>query len=161
MANLSNGYELCQAITDLLNSIIVNSGKQIDKNEKAIWDGFLHQATNQDWEDIFAAFKHMINTGGVHLTHYQQTRFDEAYTTFQQDKHRRERCMDIKYKFKNTKVLSWGMIMVIREVVNTINGVDIPNKDIVKPTVTVKRGRYEQTTVNGHTTLTLFDDLFE
>lgn len=156
MANLEQGYELCQHITDTLNNIINKTGRQIDKNEPEIWDGFLHQASNQDWEDMFAAFKHMISNSEVFLENHQQCKFDEAYTTFQRDKNKRERCMDIRNKYKNTKYMAWSMIMIIREVVNAINGVKISNtnsKDI--PDSKIKQSKHRMSI-----TIT-FDTLFD
>jgi len=161
MANTQDGLILCEHITQVLNDIITKTGKQIDKDEPAIWDGFLHQLTNDEWESMFTAFKVLIEQHKIHLTHHQQRKFDEAWITFQKDKHKRERCMDIRNKFMNTKTLAWGMIMTIREVQNQVNKKDIPNVDkpVVpqpKPHVPGKRRK-----INVHATFEIWEDLFD
>lgn len=163
MADKQAGYEICQYITDTLNNLITSTGKQIDRNEKAIWDGFLHKASNEDWDDMFAAFKDVIDTKGIHLTQHQQLKFDEAYTTFKRDRHHRERCMDVEVKFKSTKKLAWAMIMTIREVFNEVNKVSIPNQD---SNVTIikskgKQQRIEIRTDKTATHITVFHSLFD
>jgi hypothetical protein len=161
MANTQDGLILCEHITQVLNDIITKTGKQIDKDEPKIWDDFLHEINNDEWESMFMAFKTMIEQHKIHLTHHQQRKFDEAYITFQKDKLKRERCMDIRNRFMNTKTLAWGMIMTIREVVNQVNKVDIPNVD--KPLVPQPKPHQpgKRRKINFHATFEIWEDLFD
>ena len=161
MANAQDGLILCQHITDILNNIIISTGKQIDKNEKSIWDDFLHQINNDEWESMFMGFKETVAKHRVFLTHHQQRKFDEAYTTFQKDKHKRERCMDIRNKFMNTKDTAWAMIMVIREITNQATGIDIPNVDAPKKPEPVKPQAGKRRVINIQAKIEIWEDLFE
>lgn len=160
MANTQDGNLLCEHITQVLNNIITTTGQQIDKDEPKIWDDFLHQLTNDEWESMFMAFKHMVDKHSILLTHHQQRKFDEAYATFQKDKNKRARCMDIRNRFMNTKTLAWGMIMTVREVVNQANKQHIPNVDQVKQAVPPpQEGRRRK--INIHATIEIWEDLFD
>jgi hypothetical protein len=161
MANTQDGLVLCEHITQVLNDIITKTGKQIDKDEPAIWDGFLHQLTNDEWESIFTAFKLLIEQHSIHLTHHQQRKFDEAYITFQKDKLKRDRCMDVRNRFMNTKTLAWGMIMTIREVVNQVNKTNIPNVD--KPVVPESKPHQpgKRRKINITAKIEIWEDLFD
>lgn len=162
MANAQDGLILLEHITGVLNNLIIKSGKQIDRDEKAIWDDFLHQLTNDEWESMFMAFKELVSKHGIFLSHHQQRKYDEAYTTFQKDKHKREKCLDILNKFMNTRTLAWGMIMVIREVVNQANKVDVPNVDApktVQTKTTTKNG--QKRVINISARIEIWEDLFQ
>lgn len=162
MANSKDGQILIEHITDVLNNIITTTGRQIDRDEAAIWDGFLHQLNNDEWESMFMAFKELVAKHNIFLSHHQQRKFDDAYTTFKRDSLKRERCMDIRNKFMNTKNLAWGMIMTIREVVNQANKVDIPNVDAPKQattkTVTTKGNKR---VINISARIEIWEDLFQ
>lgn len=150
------GEQLCEHITDTLNDIIKNTG-QIKKDNKEIWDGFLHQVTNDEWAAMFEAFKQKVSDEDIALRPDQQDKFERAYTTFQRDRHLRERCMDIRHKHKNTKDLAWAMIMTIREVWNKSKGIDIPNVDKEPPPITPKEIKKYRREIN----ITIQEKLFE
>lgn len=162
MANSQDGLILMEHITNVLNNLITTTGKQIDRDEKVIWDEFLHQLTNDEWDSMFMAFKEIVDKHGILLTHHQQRKYDEAYTTFQKDKLKREKCMDILNKFMNTRTLAWGMIMVIREVVNQANKVDVPNVDAPKTVETktqTKNGN--KRVINISARIEIWEELFQ
>jgi hypothetical protein len=161
MANLQDGQLLCEHITGILNNLITKTGKQIDRDEPQIWDGFLHQITNDEWESIFMAFKQIVDDNKILLTHHQQRKFDEAYMTFQKDKVKRERCMDIRNRFMNTKTLAWGMIMTVREVVNQANKVDIPNVDKPKLPEPPPHKEGKKRRINITAKIEIWEDLFD
>lgn len=162
MANSQDGLILLEHITTVLNNLITSKGKQIDRDEKVIWDDFLHQLTNDEWESMFMAFKQLVDKHSIILTNHQDRKFSEAYTTFQKDKHKREKCLDILNKFMNTRSLAWGMIMVIREVVNQANKVDIPNVDApkIKETKTITKNGVKRV-INISARIEIWEDLFQ
>jgi hypothetical protein len=107
------------------------------------------------------AFTHTIDHKRILLTHHQQRKFDEAYATFHKDKLKRERCMDIRNRFMNTKDKAWAMIMVIREIYNQANGKDIPNVDAPKTPEPPKHQEGKRRKINIHATIEIWEDLFE
>jgi len=157
MANIPAGHALNQHITDVLNDIIKTTKRKIDRDEPKIWQDFLHQLTNEDWEDMFTAFEQLLDTSEVLLTNYQSQKYQEARQTFNLDKLRRERCMDIRTKFMNTKEKAWSMIMVIREYYNACQGKNIPNQDTVEPKTEQVKGKYKKIEV----TIKIFEELFD
>ena len=161
MASVQDGVLLMDHITDILNDLITSTGKQIDRDEKIIWDGFLHQVLNDEWESMFMAFKELVAKNNIFLTHHQQRKFDEAYLVFQKDKVKRERCMDIRNRFMNTKELAWSMIMTIREVNNLSKGRDIPNVDAAKPQPKPVTKPGQRRKINIHATIEIWEDLFD
>jgi hypothetical protein len=157
MANIPAGHALNQHITDVLNDIIITTKHKIDRDEPKIWQDFLHQLSNEDWEDMFAAFEELLDTSDVLLTNYQSRKYQEARQTFNLDKLRRERCMDVRTKFMNTKEKAWSMIMVIREYYNACQGVNIPNQDSIEPASAKAKGKYKKIEV----TIKIFEELFD
>jgi hypothetical protein len=155
--DLPTGHALNQHITDVLNDIIISTKRQIDRDEKKIWDGFLHELSNEDWENMFAAFEDLLKTSPSLLTNYQSRKYEEARQIFNIDKHRRERCMDIRNKFMNTKEKAWSMIMVIREYYNATQNKNIPNVDTVEPSTKLAKDKYKKIEI----TVKIFEDLFE
>lgn len=161
MQSHSDGALLNQYITDQLNDIILSTGKAIDKDNPKIWQGFLHQLTNDNWASMFEAFKHLVDSKGILLTHHQQQKFDEAYMTFHKDKLKRERCMDIRNRFMNTKTLAWGMIMTIREVYNQANNTAIANQDQQTQPEAKPQAPGRRRKINVHATIEIWEDLFD
>jgi len=160
MANLKQGYELNQYITDVLNNLIETTGHQIQRDEPKIWAEFLHVLDNDNWSDMFAAFKDCLDNNNIFLNALQERRYDEALKTFERDSQLRESCMDILTQAKNTRKLAWGMIMTIREVTNEKNKINIPNVDnAVKTTKPVKGIEIEKT--KEYTKIIIFNDLFD
>jgi hypothetical protein len=155
--DLPTGHALNQHITDVLNDIIISTKRQIDRDEKKIWHGFLHELSNEDWENMFAAFEDLMKTSPNLLTNYQSRKYEEARQIFNIDKNRRERCMDVRNKFMNTREKAWSMIMVIREYYNSCQGKNIPNQDTVEPSTKIAKDKYKKIEI----TVKIFEDLFD
>jgi hypothetical protein len=158
MTELETGNLLCEHITEVLNRIITTTGEQIQKDNKEIWDGFLHQLNNDEWAAMFLAFKTLVDRENLSLRPDQQRKFDAAYTTFKRDSLLRERCMDIRNRAKNTKDLAWAMIMTIREVWNFSKGLDIPNVNtkLPEPETAYEKRKYRRE-INIQIQETLFE----
>jgi len=113
--------EIC-AVVDELNSIIKSTGP-IDINNKAIWNGYLHRWSNQDWANMFEVMATII-AETFYNQPWHQTNLAEALEVFVQQQHNVPRCMD----HKRNKKKAWKMIMTMREVINNIRGDRIPNQ---------------------------------
>lgn len=124
--SLVNGVKNCEAITDLLNGIIQDTGKAIDIDNQSIWAGFLHQreVDNEFWEDTIQALEMLERECRWAFKGFHREALWTARSAL--DEHRTEhpRCMDQK----SNKGKTWKLIMSTREVINAINEINIPNK---------------------------------
>jgi hypothetical protein len=123
--NLERGVELWGSLAELLNDIILHTGKQIQKDNKAIWDGFLHKWSNQDWMTALEAVAHLAQTHPEVFHKGQKETIGEAVKTLLKGSPYYERVMDRKMN----KSIEWRTIMVMRELWNQARAVDIPNED--------------------------------
>lgn len=130
MSNIVAGIKNCEMITDLLNDIIRDSGK-IDINNSTIWQGFLHQpeVDNTFWEDTLTALETLMEHAPDAFSATNKTQIWDARSVFNQYKDRHLRVLDTKQDGMSLKTYAWKTIMTTREVINAINGVDLPNSD--------------------------------
>lgn len=124
--SLVNGVKNCEAITNLLNGIILETGKAIDIDNQSIWKGFLHQreVDNEFWEDTIQAMEMLERECRGAFKAFHREALWAAREALDTGKNDHPRCMDQKA----TKGKTWKLIMSIREVINAINEVNIPNK---------------------------------
>lgn len=124
--SLTAGVKNCEAIADLLNDIIVSTGKPIDIDNQMIWGGFLHQpeVDNDFWEDTLAAMEMLERECKRAFKPFNREAVWAAREALDAGKSGHPRTMDTKFN----KGKTWKLIMSIREVVNSINEVDLPNK---------------------------------
>lgn len=129
MSNIVAGIKNCEMITDLLNDIIRDTGK-IDINNSTIWQGFLHQpeVDNTFWEDTLTALETLMEHAPDAFSATNKTQIWDARSAFDQYKQQHPRVWDSKVAGKSQKGYAWKTIMTTREVINAINGVDLPNK---------------------------------
>ena len=126
MNQIERGATIIKEIANVLNGIILSTGEAIDINNKDIWDPYLHTWTNEDWYDILAAYEgiNMVYPDAIKTFH------DDAYLVVKEImrkndlvKHR-PRILDKK----ENKKYAWKMIMALREIYNSLNDIEIPNK---------------------------------
>jgi hypothetical protein len=124
--SLVNGVKNCESITDLLNGIIVDTGKAIDIDNQQIWRGFLHQpeVNNDFWSDTIQAMEMLERECRDNFKGFNREAVWTAREAFDLSRADHPRCMD---QSKN-KGKTWKLIMTIREVINAINELEIPNK---------------------------------
>ena len=120
--SLENGINEICGVVDELNHIIKTTGP-IDINNKAIWNGYLHRWSNQDWADMFEVMATIISETFYNQA-WHQTNLAEALEAFVREHRQVPRCMDSK----RNKKKAWKMIMTMREVINNIRGERIPNQ---------------------------------
>ena len=123
--SIVNGIKNCEQITDLLNSIIVDTGQAIATDNKLIWAGLLHQpwVDNLYWGNTIAAMEMLIREVPSNFKSFHREAVYTAARVFDQYQHNHPRCMDTK----QAKQATWRLIMSIREVINSINEQVIPN----------------------------------
>lgn len=124
--NLVNGVKNCEAITDLLNGIIQETGQAIDIDNSRIWKGFLHQAAvdNEFWQDTVMAMEMLEREATYAFKAFNREAVWAAREALDLGRNKNGRCMDQKHN----KGKTWRLIMSIREVINAVNEVSIPNK---------------------------------
>lgn len=124
--SLVNGVKNCESITDLLNGIIVDTGKAIDIDNQMIWKGFLHQpeVNNDFWSDTIQAMEMLERECKHNFKAFNREAVWAAREAFDLSRADHPRCMD---QSKN-KGKTWKLIMSIREVINAVNEIDIVNK---------------------------------
>ena len=128
MANLITGIEIIVALADLLNEICRTEGG-IRRNDPRIWNDYLHNFTEDEWQAIVTALDH------IHQ--------EEPGTVYPQDSRVIESSREALKRARLTgksfvgtpmnprsgnKTLAWQLTMTVREVANRVNGVHIPNR---------------------------------
>jgi hypothetical protein len=123
--NEQTATDMLVSITDYLNETIRKTGKAIDINNHALWNKYFHRWTNQDWDIMLSALEELAQTQPHLFEHYHKRAVQEARTAWSAQKNANDRILDSK----RHKRKAWACVMTIREVVNAINGVVIPNED--------------------------------
>lgn len=125
---LTLAVDLWYEIATLLNNIVREEG-EISIDDKRIWDGYLHQWTNEEWMLLVqAAYELRIQYPDLFKPFHTEAL--EATILALSAGHSDSRIMDKK---KN-KGVEWRMIMTLREVWNNANAIHLPNQ----PTTTNK-----------------------
>lgn len=124
--SLVTGIKNCEAITDLLNGIIQDTGRAIDTDNRLIWKGLLNAAEirNEFWSDTIQAMEMLERESRENFHSFNREAVWAAREALDTDSPAHTRCMDQSHN----KGRTWRLCMTIREVINSINGVDIPNK---------------------------------
>jgi len=126
MSNIVNGVKNCEMITDLLNGIIKDTKRAIDIDNKQIWKGFLHQpaVNNAFWSDTISAMEMLEREAKFAFKAFNREAVWTAREAFDLAQADHPRCMDQSAR----KGKTWKLIMTIREVINSVNELEIPNK---------------------------------
>lgn len=128
-ANIIRGFKNAEMLTDYFNHIIQTTGPVGPDNPK-IWQGLLHrpEIDNEFWADTLLGLAAMLEHAPEAWRGYNKTQFWDARRVFDEYKDRHPRVLDTKQDGQSLKGYAWKICMTCREVVNAINGVDIPNK---------------------------------
>jgi hypothetical protein len=122
---MTNAADMLVDITNYLNTIIHTTGKAIDINNHALWDKYFHTWTNADWDIMLSALEDLTRLQPHLFKPWHVRNIQAARTAWHAQKNATDRVLDSR----RHKRKAWACVMTIREVVNEINGVDIPNED--------------------------------
>lgn len=122
---IQTATEMLTGITDYLNRIITTTGKAIDINNTELWNRYFHSWTNQDWDVMLTALEQIQKTQPSSFESWHKRNIQAARAAWHTQSSSADRILDTK----RHKAKAWACVMTIREVVNHIQGVDIPNKD--------------------------------
>ena len=126
--NATISIDLMYHIKEMLNNEIRNSG-EIQINNKTIWDGFLHQMSNEDWLGIVMVL-HELECVHPELFTPQHTRaLEDCAELLHKFSPYYDRVMDMKNRHVSAKKTAWKMLMTVREIWNSAVGDGLPNLD--------------------------------
>jgi len=122
MTNINKGIDKWQALVNTLNDIIKAEGR-IDINNPRIWEGYLHQYKNKDWEEMLEAFGELLIEHPEFFESFHKKNFKTTAEALLDNPNNHKRILDTK----PNKRKAWAMIMSMREVWNNATGKNIPN----------------------------------
>ena len=123
MADLARGIREVEVLTDYLNDIIIKTGRAIERDNHGLWKKFFHHYNNEDWLNIIAAMEEIREAYPEAFERFHTQAIFEARDVLTNEASKSQRIMDTRpYKMR-----AWKAAMAVREVVNNLNGVSIPN----------------------------------
>lgn len=130
--NIINGIKNAEMLADYFNSIILESG-QVKPDNRKIWQGLLHkpEIDNEFFGDTLAGLEMLLEHAPEAWQRHNKEQFWDARRAFNEYRDRHPRVLDTVQDGKSLKGYAWKICMTCREVVNAVNGIDIPNKDQV------------------------------
>lgn len=115
------GIELAIEITNILNGIIRADG-WLDHDDPRIWEQWLDKRTRQDWADLL----HVLGLMEECMDAGQSKQFMRVVLHWNKNKHR-EWPMGHPKKRKDKKA-PWSAINLTRELINSAQGLYLPNR---------------------------------
>lgn len=112
-----------QHIAEVQNDWMRTTGTKVAHNNNKIWGDFLHQLSNQHWQDLLDGFQEVLDTGAVYLRPDQIEGYELTRHTLDTYWHV-PRCLDTNKGKMRNKPVQWRMIMILREVWNAIGDID-------------------------------------
>lgn len=112
-------------LTNYLNNIIRKTGKAIDINNHALWNKYFHKWSNHDWDMMLSALEELLKVQPHLFEPWHVRNIQAARTAWSLHKSSTDRILDSK----RHKSKAWACAMTIREIVNRIEGIDLPNED--------------------------------
>lgn len=121
---IERGMREMEVLTDYLNNIIISTGKPIQHDNHGLWRRFFHHYNNEDWSNMLEALELIQQHYPDAFQRFHIQSMVDAREVLAQANSESHRILDTKpYKTR-----AWRMAMTIREVINAVNGVNIPNE---------------------------------
>ena len=124
MADIARGIREVEVLTDYLNDIIVKTGRAIEHDNHSLWKKFFHHYNNDDWDNIISAMEEIQAAYPDAFERFHSQAIFEARDVLTNEASRSQRIMDTR-PYKNK---AWKAAMAVREVINNLNGIRIPNE---------------------------------
>lgn len=112
-------------ITTYLNTVIKKTGKAIEINNKVLWDNYFHKWSNDDWDLMLTALEELQRVQPHLFEHYHNRSIEQARNAWMTQKSATDRVLDSK----RHKGKAWACVMTIREVINKVLDLHVPNED--------------------------------
>jgi hypothetical protein len=122
MTQLEQGVELWGKAAEMLNSVIKRHGK-IEANNKEIWQTFLHQWSNEEWELVIVSVAILYDAYPNYFKRFHIDALKQAGSTLLKYKDTTDMVLDKKQH----KSIEWRMLMTLRELWNACRDDYVPN----------------------------------
>lgn len=123
--------EIMIHIQRMLNLQIQTNGA-ISINNKTIWDGFLHKMNNEVWLGCLETLWELSQAHPQYFQPFHVTAIDRGLTAIYKYAPFYDRVLDMRNRHLDHKKIAWQCLMTIREVLNNIEGIRLPNDDKAK-----------------------------
>ena len=123
MANIERGMRELEILTDYLNDVILKTGKAIERDNHDLWKKFFHHYNNQDWDNMLSALELIREHYPDAFERFHSQAMLDAREALATEGSEHRRVLDTRPH----KTKAWRTAMAIREVLNAVNGVSIPN----------------------------------
>lgn len=123
MSNLERGMRELEVLTDYLNDIIIKTGRAIERDNHTLWKRFFHHYSNQDWDNMLSALELIKEHYPEHVQVFHSQAIMGARDILASAASEHGRVLDTK----PYKTQAWRTAMAAREIINSVNGVNIPN----------------------------------
>jgi nicotinamide mononucleotide adenylyltransferase len=125
-SGLTPGLTLWGTAVDTLNDIVFTTGK-ITKDNRRIWDGFLHSWDNTEWVLVLEAMWQLRREHPEFFTSSDRDALKQASEVLAKGiELGHTRVMDQSHKINDNKRKAWRILMTSREVWNRAQGTEIP-----------------------------------
>jgi len=122
---LEEGVKHWSDMAKALNEEILEHG-EIQKNNKTIWDNYLHQWTNWEYATVLGVMRDLMDSNPEYFRGNHESAILTAETVLMRNwESEKDRVLDQR-RFKE---VAWKLIMTMREVWNRVQGIDLPNSD--------------------------------
>jgi nicotinamide mononucleotide adenylyltransferase len=125
-SGLTPGLTLWATAAETLNDIVFTTGK-ITKDNRRIWDGFLHSWDNTEWVLVLEAMWQLRREYPEFFTRSDRDALQQASEVLAKGiELGHTRVMDQSHKINDNKRKAWRILMTSREVWNRAQGTEIP-----------------------------------
>lgn len=128
---LALSVEIMVRIQRMLNLEIQKHG-ELSINNKTIWQGFLHQMDNNSWSACIEALELLMLQHPLYFQSYHEKNIETAQAAIIKYGDYYDNVLDMRNRHLNHKRIAWGCLMSIREILNAVEGIRLPNSDSSK-----------------------------
>ena len=111
-------------ITQYLNNIIRSTGQAVEINNRPLWQRYMNSWTNQDWDIMLTGMEQLAAQDPELFKPWHVRAIQEARSAWLTQRSAHDRILDTR-RYKRR---AWSAVMTIREIINQIQGVDLPNQ---------------------------------
>ena len=142
---IDEGNILWEQCVEIQNAIL-SKEDALRRDDKRIWDPFLHTWSNEDWVKILLALKDADNKHGLMGTELDHIEKVQNILMDYMDIY--DRVMDKRDRKMDNKSTAWKAVMIMREIYNRINKINLKSDlRISHKSDSVKN--YKQSTYNS------------
>lgn len=123
---------ICE-ITRQLNNQILEHG-ELQKNNMFIWKQILHKMSNEVWEGALTVLLEVCEYYPQMAQWNDKPYLETALRTVDKYSAYYDNVLDMSNKHLHHKAIAWRSLMIMREIVTKVWGIDLPNHNTSKRT---------------------------